>query len=35
MFELILFLVGLILFDLLALRFGAQSWQNGGRNTWW
>lgn len=25
----------IILFDLLALRFGVQSWRDGGRNSWW
>jgi hypothetical protein len=28
-------LVALVLFDLLALRFGAESWRDGGQNTWW
>jgi hypothetical protein len=36
--EMLLFglgLVAFIVFDLLALRFGVQSWQDGGRNAGW
>jgi hypothetical protein len=30
-----LFIAGLIVFDLLALRFGVHSWRERGRNAWW
>jgi hypothetical protein len=30
-----LMVLALIVFDLIALRFGARSWQDNRRNTWW
>lgn len=32
---LVLFLVGIVVFDLLALRLGARSWHDNRGSTWW